>query len=530
MTDRVGPTDVGTQVLHRIFKNLQIDEEWSKWDERAFTWWPHRLAQRVSATELVDSMGFEVSTVTIETDLAICDEARFLSNLDPLSRAARRAALSSFGWDGDRLTLQSSMEVHDENIPFASRLLEMAALDHLELSESFPSEFPLLAMSIAVSGDRREPDDMIGAIAGLPGRGEPSRWSDFPWEPLLAMFRNAGFTITGGTGEVMIKLTASDGGVSRDEIHISSRTAHQRMGSGLMIEYRPADPLLLDGATTHPLSLNKLEEIGGCPANRLGSWAPGDSEDSPPVYTMFVPSILASPESFANLVMSMILRSQWVMSGGFANLEIDEDEDGSREVEDADGEGVPASPGATSEIMQMLIEVMFQHFHRGAPLDPRFRPLVDQVASQVEPGYRSGAEASPLLRSWIALERAQFLVEDIVPALRGGEPSAEFLEAAEEASDQLRDLGLAIVPLARAKDAPPPVLMGGFVIIMLQQALSAVVALARGLPTPTTTRDLIEIREVEVPAFSSRQEAADFWSQRVLQAHAMARSLSDLRG
>ena len=43
------PEDVGPQVIDYLFRSLQIDPKWSIRESRKFTWWGHRLAQKVWA-------------------------------------------------------------------------------------------------------------------------------------------------------------------------------------------------------------------------------------------------------------------------------------------------------------------------------------------------------------------------------------------------------------------------------------------------------------------------------------------------
>ena len=42
-----GNQELGDKVLEYLFKTLAIDQEWSLRDKTGFTWWPHRLPQRV---------------------------------------------------------------------------------------------------------------------------------------------------------------------------------------------------------------------------------------------------------------------------------------------------------------------------------------------------------------------------------------------------------------------------------------------------------------------------------------------------
>ena len=41
--------DLGNQIVENIYHDLQIDPKWSVKGERGFTWWGHRLAQKIWA-------------------------------------------------------------------------------------------------------------------------------------------------------------------------------------------------------------------------------------------------------------------------------------------------------------------------------------------------------------------------------------------------------------------------------------------------------------------------------------------------
>ncbi len=41
--------DHGIQLVRKIFKDMNIDEEWSIETDRGFKWWGHQYAQRIWA-------------------------------------------------------------------------------------------------------------------------------------------------------------------------------------------------------------------------------------------------------------------------------------------------------------------------------------------------------------------------------------------------------------------------------------------------------------------------------------------------
>src|SRR5438270_11895384 len=62
-------SSLGQQAVDAVFDAMQVDRQWSMRTSRGFCWWPHRLAQDVSASEPVISKGFEVTKVTVSTEV-----------------------------------------------------------------------------------------------------------------------------------------------------------------------------------------------------------------------------------------------------------------------------------------------------------------------------------------------------------------------------------------------------------------------------------------------------------------------------
>ncbi len=51
------PEDLGLSAVEGVFREMQIDQEWSVRESRGFTWWGSWLRQRVWAGEAVRSRG-----------------------------------------------------------------------------------------------------------------------------------------------------------------------------------------------------------------------------------------------------------------------------------------------------------------------------------------------------------------------------------------------------------------------------------------------------------------------------------------
>ena len=64
-----GALGPGRAVVRFLYDSMYVDDEWSTRDEAGFTWWGHRLAQRIAVEPGMEHRGWTVERVTVETDL-----------------------------------------------------------------------------------------------------------------------------------------------------------------------------------------------------------------------------------------------------------------------------------------------------------------------------------------------------------------------------------------------------------------------------------------------------------------------------
>jgi hypothetical protein len=62
-------TDVGLEVVRSLYQKMMIDQEWSIWHQRGFTWWGYRLAQHIWADPCFEEQGCVISRIHARTDL-----------------------------------------------------------------------------------------------------------------------------------------------------------------------------------------------------------------------------------------------------------------------------------------------------------------------------------------------------------------------------------------------------------------------------------------------------------------------------
>ncbi len=316
--------DAGLRTVEDIHGGLQIDEEWSVRAERGFTWWPYRHAQRVWAEEPVEDDGVTLSLVHVETAA--------MRGLESRSEGARRtegalgalmgqASLAGLAIDGDAVRFRSTILVHDQSQPWASPLIQMAAVVQIANAERVVGG---LASTLELEpdeshhperGPRPEPDEMIDALNGLPLRDRP--WGEqAEFEEVSAFLNERGvFSMTGELGFAAEFPYGRNGGpaVAGGTSHLLEveSTENGEMGLGLRMTLRLREWPMSGDRQIFPTELNGLEARGSSGAHLLGSWAIAQDQAATPHFTCFLPSVLYKPGLLLNLVLAMGVRTRW---------------------------------------------------------------------------------------------------------------------------------------------------------------------------------------------------------------------------
>lgn len=322
-------TDAGLAVLQGLFKDLQIDEEWSEFGDRSFVWWPHRVAQRVIAGPTYVEDGDTLSWVSVETDLFRASAEEWADVEADLEEFALYASLSGMLWRDGMVLLRAAAPVYAEMTTYLRRLLALAAVEQLDLAERWTRSFGEV-LEVATSGSRVVPDEMIAAALSLPHRDEPSLWGqgflDGFGQKLWDMSDGA-IVATGDIGGYAVEVPVGPnggpslvGGIS-DLIEVGTRDIHPTLGAGLSLRLKLHEEPETDGRTLRPLEFNAIEAraaadaaAGGARyyAYQFGSWCV-DPVARTLTHASFFPNVLAADAgALFTLVINEINRSEWV--------------------------------------------------------------------------------------------------------------------------------------------------------------------------------------------------------------------------
>lgn len=319
------PMDPGLRLVHDVFEQLQIDSEWSLWEGRGFTWWPHQRAQRVWADDSVKDDGLTVSLVHAEAEMFVGAERSKVAprGLDALlGVASRDLSVSGFVRRGDRVALHASAFVHEENQQWMSRTFQMSALIQVVNAARGPGAIAETlglvpaASAHPTSGDRPDPDEMLDALDDLPA--SDTKWgTENEYSAVVEALGGHGLLASGGGLGLTVEFPfGSRGGpaVAGGESNLLSVSSEPNgsLGEGLRMNLRlrrwPTDGDL----QLFPPELNRLESEGGSRAHLIGSWAIDLDPDSVPFFTCWLPTVVERPGLLMNLVLAMGVRSNWV--------------------------------------------------------------------------------------------------------------------------------------------------------------------------------------------------------------------------
>ena len=314
--------DLGTDIVQKVHRLWNVDDEWCTWEPRGFSWWGHHHRQRVWSEPGRDDDGFVIYRVCAETDIAhgVNSTAQTNAALANINRYAPLDALILVP-ERERVVLHTSIYAHEETAKWLANLLSQSAilqpgraeeLAHI-LREALGAEAD--TSPHPDSGWREESDEMLGVTSVLyipHGEGD-SAWSESDEFEEVAAFLNAGNCFASG-GRDGLTAEFPFGSERTGMLRAFSNQRHPGLGSGLLLQLHL--PLNDSSADAVELAghLNQLERRGGVMAHALGSWTTDPGSGSYPVYVTFVPTLLYTRGLLQNLAIAMWRRSLDVAS------------------------------------------------------------------------------------------------------------------------------------------------------------------------------------------------------------------------
>lgn len=313
-------TDPGLELLAHLYEILHPGSEWCVTQPRGFTWWGHRLAQRVWA-EPPRRDGGPRCHVHIVCDL-LRDVPDDPAALEALNTANRFASLSSVVWDRDqgRVSLRCSVEATAAALPWLKPLVGWAAT--LQVSAAHVRAHDLAEIFEAVidasehpsSGAREREADALSTVwrLGL-GSAGPTPYGRAEFAQAARALPRAATTETPAELEVQATLSFASppaGSAGSATVVIAGDAEHLALGKGALIRLKL--PAGAGGASLMAKAnrLNLIEEGEWTGFHHLGAWRRDPSRCL--TFSTFLPRMVFQPGLLAEFAAASAARLAWV--------------------------------------------------------------------------------------------------------------------------------------------------------------------------------------------------------------------------
>ena len=302
--------DVVEEVLKFLTARMQIEAEWAVQERTSFTWWAHRLAQRVWVTDPREVHGVELRTVHIETDL-IADVPMTSSTWARLASVNQFATLSAYvaATSERSIRLHSSVSLTQDNFLLA-RTIALHAMA-LQMADAY-AEAGELATAFGGrvastphphNGLRERPDEMVGIVEVYQQRGEgESPFGIDEIAELVHLEPRPWLMAANEPHQLHADLGFAEDVHARLEFNAAER--HPSLGSGLQMRLQlPVEP---DEAIAQKLNANECLEPD---AHQLGAWCVHPERGL--MFTGFVPAAAHTPGLSRALAYHLSAKNDW---------------------------------------------------------------------------------------------------------------------------------------------------------------------------------------------------------------------------
>jgi hypothetical protein len=326
---------LGQDILEHLFKALMIDESWALREPRGFTWWAHRLAQRVWVEPLPEFREPPVVRVQAETALLrhVPDTMANRARLDVMNKVA---SLNTYRFDPQtgRLALRCCAYVTTETVPWLKSFLSAAiaiqvADAHIKgqagLAKLFDADLDISAH--LSRGPRHAMDDMLNVIDAMfePMGRKRSPFTEADFEGLQHVTPNPSVLTTTGLNGATAEFPFTD---EMPAVLCVLSSKRKRLGTALCQISATCHPQLGNGAfwkLTLPLDFAEREAIDKAIDLNLaeydestwpyfygfGAWC-SDPKLRAVAYVMFMPAAVHKPGILNPFFWSMRARTEWV--------------------------------------------------------------------------------------------------------------------------------------------------------------------------------------------------------------------------
>jgi hypothetical protein len=323
---------LGIQTVQNIYQDLEIGQKWSITDERGFTWWGHRLAQKIWADPPLEDREIPITRVHAETDfLKYPDSKAEIDNY--LARAMMTASLNGYVVDRSKapIRLRCNAFIHKENQMWLRELFELAVIMQMVEAETTVeniSQMLKLEPDYSChpqSGLRKEPDDMLNILDQLvipEGKKSFDRIGEAQFSFVSEFLNNQNIFSTASESDLSGYVPF---GRDLSLLYVTSDEVHPLLGHGILIRlFLPPEDIrsitCINGSLV--MDMNTNEQKQSLTGHFMGSWCLGSMEKGIEtlVFVTFIPAVACTPNVFANVVFSVLGHNTWA-EGYFFSFE-----------------------------------------------------------------------------------------------------------------------------------------------------------------------------------------------------------------
>lgn len=309
--------------LLAVHERLRIDDVWTAWHDDGFTWWAHRLAQRIRVEGPHDVGGrptywASFATATLRGVAPADGQERTLrASVGRLNRAAH---LYEIHRSGERLGVRGRVFFRPETRAFRARLLADRALLAVTWAERQADALAAggdalgLAEGVAVDavphprrGARPDADAMLDAVDAvfLPrGREAPRAEGATDLRAAADVLAAAAGRVGGDPATGVVDATLREGDLAA-RVTLRAQAEHAGLGRGMLARVHLRPPAL-DAAppgsdAAHAASLDACATLNEAswsmpwPVLHVGAWTPDGDAPKGVAYATFHPNATLVP-------------------------------------------------------------------------------------------------------------------------------------------------------------------------------------------------------------------------------------------
>jgi hypothetical protein len=305
--------------LGDVRRQLQVDDEWAVVEPGSFTWWAHRLRQKIVAEKSVTRGGLGIVNIWAETDLLVDvpNESRVEEAVAVLNSTA---ALNTLVWRPTerRLSLRCASYIYSDIRGWMTGMFCSGVAMQIAEAEGRAESLQKLvggkvhSSAHPTNGFRQQPDDMLNVLGAFrTGKEDVSPFYGDEMLSVIAAFEKQ-ILVTGDQSGVTMEFPFPDGIPPTALVRLLADVPHPTYGSGVMLLMKL--PLLPSGrlsgaALANALNLGEIDQIEA--GYGFGSWCLDVEDKKGTAYVGFLPAAMYAPSLLNNIVVSLSAKARW---------------------------------------------------------------------------------------------------------------------------------------------------------------------------------------------------------------------------